>query len=60
MPEFKVLVSEHVTHTFIVTADSQDEAEEIVEDEDSELEPVKSATTSWFVVMTLDADSQVA
>ena len=41
MLKFKVLISEHLTHTFIVEAETEEEIE---------MEPEKSDTTDWVVV----------
>ncbi len=61
MPQFKVLVSEHITHTYVVDAATKEEAEEMFEDGDISfnIEPVKSDTTSWSVALVVDVDSGI-
>ena len=60
MPKFKVLVSEHITHTYIVDAETAEEAEEMFEDGDVDfrVKPEKSHTTAWDVHLVVPDDRQ--
>ena len=60
MPKFKVLISEHVSHTFVVDVETAEDAEAMFEDGDAaiDIEPEKSDTTDWFVALVVPDDRQ--
>ena len=60
MPKFKVLINEHVSHTFVVDVDTAQDAEAMFEDGDAAIdtEPEKSDTADWFVALVVPDNRQ--
>ena len=59
MRKFKVMVSEHTSYTYIVEAESREQAEEMfadgpIDEDDNEILPHKTDVTDYFVALVLE------